>query len=123
MNAYAASGTDEDFHRGEKESSKQIWPKGIDRPELSNPMLGTISTPPFYGAVYLPGTCGTSGGMSINENAQVLNVDGEAIEGLYACGNCTAALSGGTYLGGGGTLGPGSVMAYIAARHAMGAAV
>lgn len=123
MNAYAASGTDEDFHRGEKESSKQIWPKGIDRPELSNPMLGTISTPPFYGAVYLPGTCGTSGGMSINENAQVLNVDGEAIEGLYACGNCTAALSGGTYLGGGGTLGPGSVMAYIAARHAMGVAV
>lgn len=122
MNEYAATGTDVDFHRGEKESSRQIWPKSIDRPELPNPMLGPLSTPPFYGAVYLPGTCGTSGGMSINENAQVLNVAGNVIEGLYACGNCTAALSGGAYLGGGGTLGPGSVMAYIAARHAMGAA-
>lgn len=31
-----------------------------------------------------PGTCGTAGGLTINENAQVVNVNGEPIEHLYA---------------------------------------
>ncbi len=122
FNGYAAAGVDEDFHRGEKASGIQIFAGSVDRPELANPLLGPIDTPPFYGAIYIGGTCGTCGGVKINENGQVLGVDGEVIDGLYACGNCTAALSGNGYLGGGGTLGPGAVMAYAAARHALGIA-
>lgn len=120
FNGYAEAGVDEDFHRGEKASSIQIFAGSIDRPELANPLLGPIDTPPFYGAIYIGGTCGTCGGVKINENGQVLSANDEVIGGLYACGNCTAALSGNGYLGGGGTLGPGAVMAYVAARHALG---
>ena len=35
------------------------------------------------------------GGVKINENAQVVNNDGEVIGGLYACGNCTATCTAG----------------------------
>lgn len=120
FNGFAATGVDEDFHRGEKASGMRIYGQNIDRPELANILLGPIATPPFYGAVYVPGMFGTSGGVKINENAQVINMDGNPIGGLYACGNCSASIAGGGYVGGGGTLGPGSVMAYIAARHALG---
>ena len=120
FNGYAEAGYDPDFHRGEKASGVQIFANGVDRPDLANPLLGAISEPPFYGALYLAGSCGTSGGVAINENAQVVNVDGEIIDGLYACGNCTASISGGGYMGGGATLAPGCVMAYVAARHALG---
>lgn len=122
FNGYAADGYDPDFHRGEKASGIQIFARSVDRPELANPLLGPIDTPPFYGALYLGGTCGTSGGMKINEHGQVLSVGGAVIGGLYACGNCTAAITGNGYCGGGGTLGPGAVMAYVGARHALGVA-
>lgn len=119
FNGFAATGVDADFHRGEKTSSQTMFLSQVDEPDLANPLLGEVATGPFWGALYVPATCGTSGGMQINENAQVLDVEGDPIAGLYACGNCTAALSGGAYLGGGGTLGPGCVMADIAARHAL----
>lgn len=122
FNGFAEAGVDEDFHRGEKESDIEIFAKKVDRPELANPVLGPIATPPFYGALYLDGTCGTSGGVKINEYAQTIDVDNQVIEGLYACGNCTASISGGGYMGGGATLAPGCVMGYIAARHALGIA-
>lgn len=122
FNGFAEAGVDEDFHRGEKESGIEIFAKKVDRPELANPVLGPIATPPFYGALYLDGTCGTSGGVKINEYAQAIDVDNQVIEGLYACGNCTASISGGGYMGGGATLAPGCVMGYIAARHALGIA-
>lgn len=121
LNGFAATGVDADFHRGEKTSSQTIFlPQITDEAGLENPLLGPVATAPFYGALYVPATCGTSGGMQINENAQVLDVEGEPIAGLYACGNCAAAISGGAYLGGGGTLGPGCTMADLAARHALG---
>lgn len=121
FNSFAEKGVDEDFHRGEKPSSiASFTPYVVDEPNLVNPLIGAVATPPFYGALYVTATCGTSGGVQINENGQVINVDGEVIPGLYACGDCTAAITGGAYLGGGGTLGPGSVMADIAARHALG---
>lgn len=120
FNGYAQTGVDEDYHRGEKESSKSAWLKNIDRPDLANQMNGPIEKGPFYGAVYLPAMTGTCGGVKINENAQVINNDGEVIGGLYACGNCTASIAGGAYLGGGATLCPGGTMAYIAAHHALG---
>lgn len=120
FNGYAQTGVDEAYHRGEKQSSKSAWLKNIDRPDLPNPMIGPIDKAPFYGAVYLPAMTGTCGGVKINERAQVVNNDGKVIGGLYACGNCTASIAGGAYLGGGATLCPGATMGYIAAHDALG---
>lgn len=65
----------------------------------------------------MPGTCGTAGGLTINENAQVVNVNGEPIEHLYAVGNCSSGVSGGTYVHGGISLGSGAVMSWVAVNH------
>ena len=50
--------------------------------------------------------------------ARVLDVDGQAIPGLYAAGNVMASPMGMTYGGAGGTLGPGMVFGYRAGRDA-----
>ena len=50
----------------------------------------------------------------------MLDVDGEPIGGLYATGNCSSGVAG--YWAGGATLGQGSVMAYVAAKHITGTA-
>jgi succinate dehydrogenase/fumarate reductase flavoprotein subunit len=47
---------------------------------------------------------------------------GQPIPGLYAAGNDMASITGGTYLAGGCTLGPGLTFGYVAARHASGLA-
>lgn len=90
------------------------------RTDLANPCLAPVATPPFYGAIYVPGTCGTAGGLTINENAQVVNALGEPISGLYAVGNCSSGVSGGRYVGGGISLGSGGVMGWVAVHHALG---
>ena len=79
-----------------------------------------VQTAPFYGAVYVPGTCGTCGGLKINESAQVMSVGGNPIEGLYAVGNCSSGVSGGMYMHGGMTVGSGAVMSWVAVRHLLG---
>ena len=73
---------------------------------------------PFYGAKYVPGTCGTNGGLRINANAQVINVWGQPIVGLYAVGNTSGSVMGAAYPGGGSTLGAGCVFGMLAGQHA-----
>ncbi len=53
-------------------------------------------------------------------NGQVRDEAGAPIPGLYATGNCTAAILP-TYPGPGSTLGPAMTFAYRAARHLTGA--
>ena len=111
FNENAAKGVDPVYHRGEKHLD--INTTGVmagSRTDLANPVLAPLATGPFYGAVYVPGTCGTAGGLTINENAQVVNVNGEPIEHLYAVGNCSSGVSGGTYVHGGISLGSGAVI-------------
>ena len=121
FNANAAQGADPQFHRGEKQVDQKSSGDYGTRTELANVCLAPIATPPFYGATYVPGTCGTNGGLRINEYAQVLDTAGEPIAGLLAVGNCSASLSGGGYTGGGMTLGAGSVMGWVGVKHALGA--
>ena len=52
-------------------------------------------------------------------NAQVLDINNVPIGGLYAVGNCSAAVLP-TYPGPGSTLGPAMTFAYQAARHITG---
>ncbi|WP_411564626.1 FAD-binding protein [Pseudomonas shirazensis] len=56
--------------------------------------------------------------MSGNADGQVLNMQGQVIDGLYACGNDLASIFRGTYPGPGTTLGPAIVFGWRVARHA-----
>jgi 3-oxosteroid 1-dehydrogenase len=60
---------------------------------------------------------GTCVGLSTDGDARVLDADGAAIKGLYACGNDMASLFRGVYVGPGITLGPALVFAYRAVMH------
>ena len=62
------------------------------------------------------GDFGTLGGLDTDTVARVRKADGGVFEGLYAVGNCSAAILP-TYPGPGATLGPAMTMAYQAARH------
>lgn len=121
FNTNAEQGIDPVYHRGEKslDLNTTAVMAGM-RTDLANPCLAPVATPPFYGTTYVPGTCGTGGGLTINENAQVVRPNGEAIEGLYAVGNCSSGVSGGRYIHGGISLGSGAVMGWVAVHHALG---
>ena len=114
FNTYAKSGIDLDFHRGESEYDKRYG----DLSNELNPCLGTIDNPPFYGVEVYPGTLGTKGGLKTNSDAQVLNVKGDIIKGLYATGNVTASPMGIGYPGPGVTIGQAMVFGYIAGKNA-----
>ena len=80
--------------------------------------LGSITQPPFYALQIHPGAIGTKGGPKTDKDAQVLNVRGEVIAGLYAIGNTMASVAGPGYWGPGGTIGPGMTFGYRAGIHA-----
>lgn len=114
FNAHARLGEDPDFTRGANDYD-QYWGDG-DR-GYPNRSLAPLERGPFYAVGVVPGVFGTNGGLVTDGNGRVLNVDGEAISGLFAAGNTTAHPAGGGYPGAGGTLGPGMTIAYRAARH------
>ena len=49
----------------------------------------TIETGPFYAPSFSPAVHHTMGGLEINGSAEVLNAEGQVIEGLYAAGEVT----------------------------------
>jgi 3-oxosteroid 1-dehydrogenase len=114
FNRFARTGEDEDFGRG-----GNAFDNGYGDPWTSpNPNLGTIEEAPFYAVRIYPGDLGTKGGLVTDEHGRVVDKEGRPIEGLYASGNSTASVFGRSYPGGGGTLGPGMVFAYLAMLHA-----
>ncbi len=115
FNTFVSSGVDEDFHRGEV-----AYDRYYGDPDVKpNPCLGPILKPPFYAMHIQAGDIGTQGGLLTNENGQVVDNNDLPIEGLYACGNCSAAVLP-TYPGPGSTLGPAMTFAYQAAKHITG---
>jgi 3-oxosteroid 1-dehydrogenase len=62
------------------------------------------------------GDFGTLGGLDTDIHGRVKKADGGMFKGLFAVGNCSAALLP-TYPGPGATLGPAMTMAYQAAKH------
>lgn len=77
-NQLADKGKDEDFGK---------------RPEL----LCRIDKPPFYAAILKSALLVIVGGLSINEDMQVLDSEGLPIPGLYAVGNVAGDFFGGDY--------------------------
>lgn len=122
FNENAKEGVDPVWHRGEYDFDKgTAGDLTGKRTDLKNNCLAPLEQGPFYGAKYVPGTCGTSGGLRINGNAQVLDVWGQPIPNLYAVGNTSSSVMGAAYPGGGSTLGAGCVFGMLAGRHAASA--
>ena len=59
-----------------------------------------IEKAPFYAGARIPTIHHTMGGVEINENTEVLNKNGEVIEGLFAAGEVTGGIHGTNRLGG-----------------------
>jgi 3-oxosteroid 1-dehydrogenase len=112
MNEYAKAGVDPEFGKGNTAFDRYY----ADPRVKPNPCLAPILEAPFYALPLYPGEIGTKGGLVTDEAARVLRADGSVIHGLYAVGNCSAAVMGRTYAGAGATLGPAMTFGYLAAK-------
>lgn len=112
-NADALLGQDSAFGKGHLALNRYNG----DPDQNPNPCLRPIEKAPFYALAVHPAPIGSSVGLKTNAHAQVLAHDGQAIQGLYACGNDMSSIMGGRYPGPGITLGPALVFAYLAACH------
>ena len=111
MNRYAETGIDEDFHRGESAYDRYYADPNIK----PNPCLASIDEGPFYAMRIEAGDFGTLGGLDTDVHGRVKLEAGGVLEGLFAVGNCSAAILP-TYPGPGATLGPAMTMAYQSAK-------
>ncbi len=116
FNLLAASGRDDDYHRGDSAYDRYYGDPTI----VPNPCLGPVDSGPFYAVQVVPGDLGTCGGIRADGFARALRPDGTIIEGLYASGNAAGNAFGRVYPGPGATIGQGLVYGYTAARHAAG---
>ena len=71
--------------------------KAFGKPILERAL--PIIQAPFYGIRLWPKVHHTMGGIRINADAQVMNLDGHPIEGLYAAGEVTGGVHGACRLG------------------------
>lgn len=116
FNAMADQGIDTQFNRGttdyQRANGDANWPG-------PNPCLGALREAPYYAIRLYPGDIGAATGLRTDTHARVLNAEGQALPGLYACGNEMHSIMGGVYPAPGITIGPGLVYGYLAAQHAM----
>ena len=115
-NAQVADLDDPDFGRG-RSINDTHWGDGTRTRAAT---LGPLDTAPYYAIQVRPGALGTKGGPRTNADAQVIDLDGNPIPGLYAAGNVMASAMGMTYNGANGTLGPSMVFGFAAGRHLAG---
>jgi 3-oxosteroid 1-dehydrogenase len=113
FNAFARTGVDADFGRGDS-----AYDRYYGDPTLKNPNLDVLDRAPYYAFRIEAGDLGTKGGLVTDERSRVLREDGSVIEGLYATGNVSASVMGNEYAGPGATIGPSIVFGYLAAQHA-----
>lgn len=106
---------DRDFARGKTRYDRFY---GDRSREGAAATLGTLAKPPYYAVEIKMGALGTNGGPKTNALAQILDVDGQPIAGLFGAGNVISAPTGSVYAGAGGTLGPALTFGYIAGRSA-----
>ena len=115
FNADVRKGHDDEFGRGDN-TYDNFW--GDPRLPAPYATLGEIDTAPFYAIRMEAGVNGTCGGPRANQDAQVIDWNGDPIPGLYVCSNAMAGVTGGGYGGAGGTIGPGMTFGFLAGRHA-----
>lgn len=107
FNHYARLGQDPDFHRGEHPRP----------PEAQKDGLGPVERAPFYAAKLALASVGHKGGLVTNPHAQVINVMGELIPGLYATSNAAAHTAVGAGYSSGMANCQSLTFGWVAARH------
>ncbi|HQR02526.1 MAG TPA: FAD-dependent oxidoreductase [Rhodocyclaceae bacterium] len=114
FNGFARAGKDEDFGKGDSLFDRYF---SVNDGKYPNSCLVPIEKGPYYAVRVDAGDTGTKGGLETNEHAQVLSQSGQTIPGLYAIGNCAAAVLGAGYPGAGSTIGPAMTFGYRAVNH------
>jgi FAD binding domain len=112
-NRGARAGLDDEFGKGGNALNRHNG----DPANKPNPCLRPIERPPFFAVAVYPADLGTAIGLRTDQDARVLDREGRAIEGLFACGNDMHSIMAGAYPGPGITLGPALVFAYRAVRR------
>lgn len=115
FNELAEQLDDQDFGRGKIDYDRFYGDRSRDGAAAT---LGGLTKAPFYAVEIGMGALGTNGGPKTNAQAQILDVDGRPIAGLFGAGNVISAPTGSVYAGAGGTLGPALTFGYIAGRAA-----
>jgi len=106
---------DQDFDRGKADYDRFYGDRSCDGAAAT---LGALAKPPYFAVEINMGALGTNGGPKTNGQAQILDVDGRPIGGLFGAGNVISAPTGSVYAGAGGTLGPALTFGYVAGRSA-----
>jgi len=115
----ARDGDDQDFARGATEYERFISSfYGVGKGP--NPTMRPLDDEgPYYATILGPSAFDTKGGPRTDTSGRVLDHAGNAIEGLYAAGNCAASPSVEAYWGAGATLGLAFCFADLAAKDAV----
>jgi hypothetical protein len=108
-NTMADIGYDGEFAKGQTAYNRM---QGDASHTGRNPCMAPLQDGPFYAVRVMAGSLGTFAGLRCNEHAQVLDAQGDVIDGLYAGGNDLSSVMGGI------TLGPAMTFGYLAAHHA-----
>lgn len=116
FNGFVGEGIDRDFNRGGKQW-KQAKPEAIKTGSPLNRALGSIDKAPFYGIRMHPAPVVPSGGLKTNRNAQVMNMRGKPVPGVYAVGNAAAHLEFGVGYQAGISLMSGMTFGYLCVEH------
>ena len=112
FNGPAREGLDPAFGKGTTAYNRFLG----DRSHQPNPCVAPLETGPYYAVKLFMGDLGTFAGIRTDALARVLSAEGIPVAGLYAVGNDALSVMGGSYPGGGITLGPALTFGYIAGR-------
>lgn len=112
INAYAKTGTDPEFHKGDAALDRDLG----DPRHGPNACLGPVETAPFYAVQIYPGDGSTTVGLRIDGESRVLDASGKIIRGLHAAGLDANSIWRGHAPAHGCNVGPAMTLGYIAAR-------
>jgi hypothetical protein len=115
-NATASDGQDPAFGRGTNSYQRHLG----DVDHKPNPCVASLTNSPFYALAVFPADLGMAAGIVTDGLGRVIDIHGQLIKGLYACGNDMHSIMNGAYPGPGITIGPALVFGYLAAQHASG---
>lgn len=116
FNAFAREGHDPVFGRGATAIETCYEQRYTDCP---NPTMAPLrDTGPYYAVLIGAAMFDTAGGPLVNSSAQVLDVLGDPLPGLYGAGCCIASPGGQAYWSGGTPMGLALTFGYIAGINA-----
>jgi predicted oxidoreductase len=115
-NRFAAEGVDQEFGRGSSDLNRFNG----DPECRPNPCMRKIGPGPYFAVAVWPADLASSAGLRTDQDARVLDLKHQPIEGLYAIGADAASIFRGTYPGPGTMIGPAMVFGWRAAMHGAG---